>query len=356
MRRWSLLAFPIDSKRTALHLPDKWTTQASLEKIDKISEKCTAFLSQPFILEIEEALKTDKNMWFMGRCARWTAERLVLFLYDFDGTMNIQLLKKYHLEARRLRNEFLRLHPHLPGVEAELDARDPRNPNGSIDIWQALLAFNAYLFEQIEAHNFAEECKLEDPAPSGASDASNASNASISIASWRSIFAHALRVREHAAIAVLLQCEKILEENRRGFTMSYTTIRKYGADTPSFKPKSPTPLLQIIFVTRLITTFMVGARNNLRDRDFWGLAKILKMVHVWASTRQASLLTLSAIEIDKGRTFLNAVHNFEMAVMTEYWAFSHFVEALDEEPHDDKFLESQVLLLNLSFILISPIL
>ena len=127
-------------------------------------------LSASMVDEMENLLVQNPDSWCtdstcnMQKQARWVAERMVLHMYNIPkyGTikstyeLDSNWLSTWHQQARVWRNEFLRLHPHLPAQPSTLEMRNICNPDGSVDFWQALMAANAYRFSLLDQFEFPE--------------------------------------------------------------------------------------------------------------------------------------------------------------------------------------------------------
>lgn len=363
----SRLARPAARGRAALVLPRAWSAAEDPEEIPfgdvdtarleprtppsveiepcemrtPAATRAAQRLCGPRLARIRDALATDEGAWkvqLWDRELQYVSERLVLWLYDLhadrdEHTLDTAALDLWAARARRMRNDFFAAFPSFLGADmpAVIDAtpRPVCNPNGTVDLWVALSAFCAWRFEDLIAEQVWESAIAVDLADKDAAPAPAASESAAS----RNVWFQSISIREHAAIGVLLAAAETLagpetiESNRRAWPTRRALMRP-KAEAQRFNPATPVPLETLLFVCRLIVSFVVSARNCIKDRN-------IKLYHVWtehvyefAATRQASCLALCAAAVDPHGRVARAVHVWETAATTEYWAYTNWVRTV----------------------------
>lgn len=268
-------------------------------------------------------------------------------------------LKVWHKQAREWRNEFFKCYPDLnetcdSTIEEE---RNVCNPDGSVDLWQALFAANAYRFSLLDQFEYQQEICEEQQEEQQEELHQKQQEQQARIA----LFVHIFRLRESATVQVALAAEQLLRAmhaNKPSSSYrlpypSYTRLANYMSGSNNkelLNPKHATsqdPLMTILHVTRVLLTSFMTLRNAIRNQSFFQFFKFSQHLHAYVSLRNASLLTLLAYESsfcteiqDAWKNFYNSVHGLEQLLMEQFFLLSAILERIGEE--DEQGAAAQV--------------
>jgi hypothetical protein len=342
--RWSTFARPAGPGRKPLSLPASWplvfaTPQpqnAPVATTNPERARISKALATPFLERIVETLLTDPDVWNTGPTndnlewtARWMAERLVLWLYGMEVSVKSWSLRDAelsacHQEGRRLRNAFL---DAVPYITERKDTCEPRNllaPDGSVNLWTAVFAFNVFRFRMCDAMEAFELSQQLDNVHEEVMYAE-------STAMCESNLILASRLREHAALLVLLETGKMVREAPATHLPSFRGLVRRSLDVqrPSV-PKmdeAPNKLIDVLSLTRVVLNNLLSFRLLLEKCDKLDqISTLVRSQGVWASSRT---LSFTALCVTSNRDYFEAVRAFEAAAVEETHAFQRLLSSND---------------------------
>lgn len=330
----SLHARPASETRERLQLPRFWPPQlkcdmtkeeivheewvecnSALVQESERKSRIATILAHPFLEEIVRALRTDVAVWCLcdGNIetkVRWVAEQLVLKVYGIEDDLtrtqfeiDAFFVNSWYNESRRLSNLFFELVPEFEGVHVS-PIKNALNPNGSLDFWGSLYAFNAYRFDLID-----KIAAFDAAAPVHADDGFETLESTLMC---EKLLLNSIRVREHAVMAVLFRAQPILRaENVSSQTLMKRTISKTAS---------------AINIFSLIKT-MIGNMHALRllinENRISVLCDLIRNTGCWASTRSPSLtILMCAKQSAEFRHLYRAVVQYEIACIRECTAMT----------------------------------
>lgn len=340
--RWSVFARPASRDRKRLVLPSRWPLVFGCAnpaneplKFDNTSKTNLAkALAVPMLEHIVDALLSDPKAWStasedenLAWTARWVAEHLVLWLYGIGTALTWDVQRDqvvtHHQEGRRLRNAFLDAVPYIQELK---DTDEPRNhfaPDGSIDLWTALFAWNVFRFRMCDAIETFE-----------ASQPLDLIDADIAVAESTAVCESALilatRLREHAALLVVVEAGNMVRASPQTHLPSLAGLLRRSLDEqrPSIpKGKVQTNLLDVLSLTRTVINNMLSFRMLLQKCDqIQDLATLVRCQGLWASSRTLSFTALCCTD---NESFFKAVRAFEAAAVEETHAFQRLLASND---------------------------
>jgi hypothetical protein len=343
--RLSVFARPAGAKRKPLSLPASWPlvygTPTPVNKPLEFENPSKAVLAKalavPLLERIVDALLSDPDVWntapnddTLAWTARWVAEHLVLWLYGIGTSTKWNLrtadLSSGHQEGRRLRNEFL---DAVPYIHEPKDTCEPRNhlaPDGSVNLWTALYAWNVFRFQMCDAIETFEVSQATDPAMDDTEHAE-------STAVCESALILASRLREHAALGVLLEAGKMVRSVPRKQVPSFhgllrRTLEKQRPSVPKDAASAAgTRLVDVLALTCVVVNNLLSFRLLLERCDqMEQLATLVRCQGIWTSSRTPSFTALCCTD---NRDFFEAVRRFEAAAVQEAHCFTRLLSSND---------------------------
>lgn len=343
--RWSTFARPAATTRKPLSLPASWplvfgTPRPQNLPVDTTNPeraRLSKALATPLLESIVDTLLTDPDVWNTGPnndnlewTARWIAERLVLWLYGMDISAKVWSIREdelsaCHQEGRRLRNEFLDAVPYITERKDTCEPRVLLAPNGSVNLWTAVFAFNVFRFrmcDAMEAFELSQE--LNDHVHAEVTHAE-------STAMCESNLILASRLREHAALLVLLEAGKLVQETPAAHLPSLQGLVRRSLD--SQRPSVPknadvsNKLMDVLSLTRVVLNNLLSFRLLLERCDkIDQICTLVRAQGIWASART---LSFTALCCTSSRDFFEAVRAFEAAAAEETHAFQRLLASND---------------------------
>lgn len=346
-----LHARPASSHRIPLSLPPSWPpplkkistgdeviyeqwkeSNAPLPQKTASKNDIAKKLAHPFLEEIIAALLSDIQVWALDgteKNARWVAEQLILKVYKNWELDSDFLLENYN-KSRNLSNEFYDLVPDFEPMYC-YPVRQVLNPNGSVDLWTALYAFNVFRFEFIDMIHVSESSQiLEDEfqylEPTNMCE---------------KLLLNSARIREHAVFAFLFRAQKLL----KSFHISSETLLKRQITKTS-------SLANLHSLVKVMIGNMHAFRLLINNNKISVLCELIKNTGCWCSTRSPSMIVLTCC--DDHELFKAAMH-YEIACIRECMAMTklfysndivaQFME--DEELALDTILKKSFLKINI---------
>jgi hypothetical protein len=338
--QWSVFARPASPSRKALSLPALWPivygtcnpVNRPLREDGGEMSRLGRALSIPFLETIIETLLTDTHAWLLpgderspAWLARWVAEHLVLWLYDLEDkasswpALKAQVLAS-HQQGRRLRNAFLEAVPYITEKPDTDELRDIFAPDGSVSLWSALFAFNEHRFRMCDAVDTFEVAQELDSASSD-----------VHLAEPTVVCEAALilstRLREHAAINVLLKAGTLLSSSK--FIPSVKSMLKRSLDKDRVRPQSTprTNLTEVLVLVRTVISNMLSFRALLLRADkLQTISSLLRVQGIWTAARTLSFTALCCTD---DKDFYDAVRAFEAAAVQETHSFMRLLASND---------------------------
>ena len=322
----SLFARPSSETRVSLQLPSSWppalkcitsgeevvyeewkpANSALIQKTEK-KTKIAKLLAHPFLEEIIAALKSDVEVWSLSGKddkARWVAEQLVIKIYNLDSDgerIDAEFVNTNYNMSRRMRNEFFDM-TDFDGVHVS-DVKNSLNPNGTLDFWVGLYAFNAFRFhfiDMLESFKVAEDYhddEFQTLEPTLLCE---------------KLLLNSARVREHACAAVLFCMQPILSRvNMSGTTL----VKRHIAKTSSVN--------NLFLLMKTILGNMHAYRLLIKEGRISVLCELIRNTGCWASMRSPSLIVVNcAKNTNEFRRLYNAVVQYEVACIRECTAMT----------------------------------
>lgn len=342
--RWSTFARPAGPSRKPLSLPASWpivfatpnATNAPVESSNSERSRIGKALATPFLERIIDTLLSDPDVWNtacdnekLEWTARWMAERLVLWLYGMEvssksWTLREEELSACHQEGRRLRNAFLDAVPYITERKDTYEARNLLAPDGSVNLWTAVFAFNVFRFRMCDAMEAFELSQVLDREEVDMMYAE-------STAMCESNLILASRLREHAALLVLLETGKMVRAAPATQLPSLRGLVRRSLDsqrpTVPKGDESPDKLLDVLSLTRVVLNNLLSFRLMLERCDKLDhISSLVRAQGVWASART---LSFTALCCSSNREYFEAVRAFEAAAVEETHAFQRLLTSND---------------------------
>lgn len=324
----SLHARPESEKRARLQLPPSWPpllrcdmtgeevvysewvpVNSALEQKTQEKRRIASILAHPFLEEIIDALRSDVAVWSPNGGddkIRWVAEQLVLKLYGIeDGHSNLDaaFINEWYNRSRSLSNQFFDLVPEFKGPFLYPIA-NALNPNGSLDLWTGLYAFNAFRFHLIDVFESfrvaadvhkEEEFELLEPT-----------------LLCEKLLLNSIRIREHAVMGVLFAAQPILKAS----PISPGALMKRQVT----KSASVSNIFSLI---KTIIGNMHAFRLLIHEGRISVLCELMRNTGCWASLRSPSMTILMCAKQNKEfRRLYNAVVQYEISCIRECTAMT----------------------------------
>lgn len=290
-------------------------------------------LAIPLLETIIDTLLTDPDVWFLGSdthsmswVARWVAEHLVLWLYGLEKQAGSWCTRKHdvmasHQQGRRLCNEFLHAVPYISIPKVGEELRDVFAPDGSIDMWTALYAFNEFRFRMCDAVDTFE-----------ASEHLDETYVDVCVAESTAVCESALilscRLREHAALSVLVEAGRILQDSKlipSAKTLMRRSLDTHRAQVPKGANSQRNNLVEVLVLARTVLSNMISFRALItRADDLQTISRLLRVQGVWTSART---LSFTAICCSDDQGLFRAVQAFEAAAAEETHCFMRLLNS-----------------------------
>ena len=332
--RWGMIAATPKHTRKSMCLPSKWKQEPSSEYASTGS-LVSSRLAVKLVDDMEAALQTDPDAWCLvpsEKERRWVAEKMALVFWRLDepqgGTLDVDLLHHCHLRSRVLRNSYLSYTQAPSDIpRSTYEKRDVRNIDGSLNIWQLLMAFNAHRCDMIDAMEVYETSITLDPV--NMQDTPEEVYSRLPV--MRAIFVKAYRIREHASAAVLYALTEVMKLRKYP---SASRLRRFDADShirnlrvPALESTVPEEV--VLYVTRIILSFFALLRHHISTKNPVRYFYALQALNFWCNTRQASFIAMTCTQMKKMDIFFQALKTYESAVMGEYDAYMHLQRCVD---------------------------
>ena len=341
--RLSVFARPASKTRKPVSLPATWPLadvpspkNKPLDFANPSKSVLAKALAVPLLETIIDALLSDPDVWNtapddsnMQWTARWVAEHLVLWLYGIGTSTqwNIRTadLSSGHQEGRRLRNEFLDLVPYICEPKDTYEPRDVTAPDGSVSLWTALFAWNVFRFQMCDAVETFEAAQPLDSLDEVTEHAE-------STAVCEAALILASRLREHAALAVLVEAGKMVRAASSSQIPSVQgllrrTLDKHRPSVPKDLSSASTRLVDVLALTCVIVNNLLSFRLQLeRCNQMDQIATLVRAQGLWASSRTPSFTALCCCD---NQDFFNAVRRFEAAAVEETHCFGRLLSSND---------------------------
>jgi len=294
---------------------EEWKTcNSACEHFTERKKRIAAILAHPFLEEIVKTLRSDINVWALDGTdskIRWVAEQLVLNVYDIESDItrqtfpvNASFVNSYYNESRKLRNEFFDLVPDFDDGVRVSEIKNSLNPNGTLDFWVALYAFNSFRFHLIdlmEAFRVAEPIHIED-------DYQTLESTLV----CEKLILNSARVREHACMSVLFKAQQIL----RKIDMSSSTLMKRSIAKTSNASN-------LFLLVKTILGNMHAYRLLIKEGRISVLCELIRNTGCWASMRSPSMIVLNCAKNNREfHELYKAVVQYEVACIRECTAMT----------------------------------
>jgi hypothetical protein len=330
----SLHARPASESRERLQLPQSWPPHlkcdmtkeeivheewvecnSALVQDSERKNRIATILAHPFLEEIVRALRTDVAVWSLDgigseRKIRWVAEQLVLKVYGIENDLtrtqfeiDASFVNTWYNESRRLSNQFFELVPEFQGPHVST-IKNALNPNGSLDFWIGLYAFNAYRFDLIDKMSV-----FETAAASHADDGFETLEPTLMC---EKLLLNSIRVREHAVMAVLFRAQPIL---RASNISSQALMKRTMTKSAS--------ACNIVSLIKTIVGNMHALRLLINESRSSTLCELIRNTGCWASMRSPSLtILMCAKQSAEFRHLYRAIVQYEIACIRECTALT----------------------------------